>query len=77
MAVVVLIVVLAEVVASLVVHLTVVKVVEPTVIVKSALTLSNRAKKIKNLNISMQRELKNSQHILCADKKVDEKLRPA
>ena len=75
--VVVLIVVLAEVVASLVVHLTVVRVVEPTVIVKSALTLSRRPKKTKILNIIVQHDLKYSQHILRADKKVDERLRPA
>lgn len=73
--VIVLIAVLAEVVASLVVHLTVVRVEEPSVVVKSALTLSNRAKKSKPSKIIMQCELKSSERVFGADQKIDEKVK--
>lgn len=53
--VVVLIDVLAEARASFVLHLSMVNVEKPTVIVKSALTFSNRAKKKKNWNIIIMR----------------------
>lgn len=71
----VLMAVLAEVVANFVVHLTVVRMEEPTVIVRSALTLSNRAKKSKTLKTIVQCELEDSRHTLCADEKVGEKVK--
>ena len=72
-AVVALIAVLAEVIANFVAHLTVLKVEELTVRVRSALTFSNRAKKRISLKIIMQRESENSKDLETRCRSRDEK----